>query len=130
MAFDPGRRIGVAWVDAVGALLCGRVIDADALGAVVVPAGARVVSGNGTGSRALLTALVARGLRPERIDEVGTSELARALYWRSHDAVGLQRWLPAGLRTPPRPIDDFAAYAIALRALGLEGATTARAPRR
>jgi hypothetical protein len=30
------------------------------------------------------------------------------------------RLVPPGMRAPPRPIDDYAAYAIALRWLGVQ----------
>jgi hypothetical protein len=119
VAFDPGRRIGVAWVDAHGRRLHGTIIEVAELDAVAVPATARVVVGDGTGCRALAAELSARGWQAERIDEVGTSERARALYWRDHGARGVGRLVPLGMRSPPRPIDDYAAYAIALRALSL-----------
>lgn len=118
VAFDPGRHVGVAWVTAGGSLLLGAVIELDEVARVAVPAGARVVLGDGTGSRALAAALRGRGLCPELVDETGTSEMARLLYWRRYPPRGVGRLVPVGLRVPPRPIDDFAAYAIALRVLG------------
>lgn len=130
VAFDPGRRIGVAWVDAQGRRLHGAIVEVAALADVPVPAGARVVLGDGTGSRALAAALTALSLRPEYVDELETSEHARALYWRDHAPRGAGRLVPKGLRTPPRPIDDYAAYAIALRALALAPPTRRRASRR
>ena len=125
VAFDPGRHVGVAWVTAGGSLLASAVVSIDDLGQIAVPTGARVVLGDGTGSRALAAALGDLGLRPETVDERGTSELARLLYWRRHPPRGMLRLVPVGLRVPPRPIDDFAAYAIALRAL--ESAATREA---
>jgi hypothetical protein len=118
VAFDPGLRLGVAWVTAGGGLLWSAVIAAEDLGRVAVPVDARVVLGDGTGSRALAAALRGLGLHPEAVDERGTSEHARVLYWRRHPPRGVGRLVPVGLRVPPRAIDDFAAYAIALRALG------------
>ena len=120
VAFDPGRHVGVAWVTAGGSLLFGAVIALDDVPRVAVPAGARVLLGDGTGSRALAAALRGLGLRPELVDETGTSEMARLLYWRRHPPRGMGRLVPLGLRLPPRAIDDFAAYAIALRVLGSE----------
>jgi len=120
VAFDPGRHVGVAWVTAGGSLLFGAVITLDALARVAVPSGARVLLGDGTGSRALAAALRGRGLCPELVDETGTSEMARLLYWRRHPPRGVGRLVPLGMRLPPRTIDDFAAYAIALRVLGSE----------
>jgi hypothetical protein len=118
VAFDPGRHVGVAWVTAGGSLLHGAIVGLADLPHLPVPAGARVVAGDGTGSRALAAGLAELGVVAERIDETGTSEVARLLYWRRHPARGVHRLVPLGLRVPPRPIDDFAAYAIALRALG------------
>lgn len=120
VAFDPGRHVGVAWVTAGGSLLWGAVIAVDDLPQVAVPAGARVLLGDGTGSRALASALRGLGLHPELVDETGTSEMGRLLYWRRHPPRGVGRLVPLGLRLPPRTIDDFAAYAIALRVLGSE----------
>jgi len=120
VAFDPGRHIGVAWLTAGGSLLFGAVITLDELARAAVPAGARVLLGDGTGSRELAAALRGRGLCPELVDETGTSEMARLLYWRRHPPRGVGRLVPLGMRVPPRPIDDFAAYAIALRVLGSE----------
>ena len=49
------------------------------------------------------------------VDERGTTLEARDLYWRLHRPAWWQRLLPRGLRVPPRPLDDLAAWAIALR---------------
>ncbi len=118
VAFDPGRRVGIAWVSPGGSLLRHAVIGSAELPRVPVPADARVVIGDGTGSRALAAALRALGFDPELVDEAGTSEIGRMLYWRRHPPRGIGRLVPLGLRVPPRPVDDFAAYAIALRVLG------------
>ncbi len=120
VAFDPGRHVGVAWVSDGGSLLHSVVITAQELARVAVPPRARVLLGDGTGSRALGAALRGLGLAPELVDETDTSETARLLYWRRYPPRGVARLVPVGLRVPPRPIDDFAAYAIALRVLGDE----------
>ncbi len=117
VGLDPGRRIGVAWVSADGTLLGSAIVELTELQRLPLPSGAQVVLGDGTGSRALAAALAALGVEAEPIDETGSSEEGRRLYWRRHPARGIARLLPPGLRSPPRPIDDFAAYAIALRAL-------------
>jgi hypothetical protein len=115
---DPGLRVGLAWVDAAGALLAGEVTDAAGLGRLEVPAGVVVALGNGTGMRAARAALDRPGRILVVVDEHATSEEGRRLYWRDHPARGWRRWLPPGLRVPPRSLDDYAAYAIALRWLG------------
>ncbi len=118
VALDPGKRLGVAWVSAGGSLLRGAIVALEDLPRVPLPPGARVVQGDGTGSQALAAALRELGVCSERVDETGTSELGRLLYWRRHPPRGIGRLVPLGMRVPPRPIDDFAAYAIALRVLG------------
>jgi len=54
-----------------------------------------------------------------RVDERGTTLEARTLYWRLHSPSWWQRLLPRTLWVPPRPLDDLAAWAIAMR--GMDG---------
>lgn len=119
-AFDPGKNVGYALVDDEGVLLARRVMRLEDVPTLSWPERTRVVIGAGTGSGALRDLLAERGVAAELVDEQGTSERARSLWRRSEPARGLARWLPAGLRSPERPIDDYAAWAIALRYLGLE----------
>lgn len=118
LGVDPGRRVGLAWVDAGGRLLRAEVVDEAALARLRVAPGVVVAVGDGTGSSSVCAALARAGLRPVLVDERATSEEGRRLYWRDHPARGWRRLIPAGLRVPPRPLDDYAAYAIALRWLG------------
>jgi hypothetical protein len=118
---DPGRNVGLAWVDARGALLRAEVVDEAALARLTVAAGVVVALGSGTGSRAARTRLEEAGLTVALVDERATTEEGRRLYWRCHPARGWRRWLPVGLRPPPAAIDAYAAYAIALRWLAAEG---------
>lgn len=124
VALDPGRNLGVAWVRADGTLERALITDLAALGGLELPAGAVLVVGDGTGSAAVQEALRRRGVPFEVVDERDTTLEARALYFRDHPPRGLARLLPPGLRSPPRPVDDYAAYAIALRWLGLAAAPT------
>lgn len=126
IAFDPGRNIGYARVSDDGRLLEHGIVDLARVDGVAIPAGVRVVVGDGTGSRALQARLRARGTSFEVHDERGTSLEGRRLYLREHPPRGLGRLLPPGMRSAPGPIDDYAAYALALRVLA--GATP-RAPR-
>jgi len=122
VAFDPGRNLGVAYVSAAGELLEGLVLESARLEAVTVPEGARVLVGDGTGSAELVAALRERGLEAELVPEEGTSLEARALYYQANEPRGLARLVPTGMRVPPVLIDDYAAYAIALRWLRAQGA--------
>lgn len=48
-------------------------------------------------------------------DEYGTTLAARKIYFSMHPPRGLKKLLPLSLQTPPRDIDDLAAYAIILK---------------
>ncbi|MEJ2288511.1 MAG: hypothetical protein P8Y02_07675 [Deinococcales bacterium] len=115
LAFDPGRNLGAAWVRFDGTLVRLAVLGPDDLERLVLPSDAVVVVGDGTGSAGVVERLRARGLDPLLVDEQDTTLIARDLYFRDHPPHGLARLLPPGMRAPPRPIDDYAAYAIALR---------------
>lgn len=120
VAFDPGKNVGVAYVSQAGELLDHLIVELDAVPALAVPAGAQVVVGGGTGSRKLAATLRAVGHEPEVIDEASTTIEARVLYYLHNPPRGLTRLLPRGMRSPPVQLDDFAAYAIALRWLTVQ----------
>ena len=130
-AFDPGRNVGHALVDGEGRLHRREVLALGDVATLELPAGAEVVIGGGTGRRVLREALRARGFTPHEVDERDTSLHARELWRHAVPPRGLARLLPPGLRSPPGPIDDYAAWAIALRYLGLEESEqrNARAPK-
>ncbi|HEX5324794.1 MAG TPA: hypothetical protein VFW40_13485 [Capsulimonadaceae bacterium] len=80
---------------------------------------AEIVIGSGTGSPALIDAL--QKALPDRlihkVDERDTSRHARERYCRENPARGLRRLLPAGLRSPEEPYDDYVAVLLAERFL-------------
>lgn len=115
VAFDPGRNVGVAYVGEDGRLQRRVIVTLETVDRLDVPVGAVVLVGDGTGSRALCARLEALGVNVQTVAEQGTSLQARELYYRDHPARGLTRLLPVGMRSPPVGIDDYAAYAIALR---------------
>ena len=117
-ALDPGKNVGYALVDAEGRLLDSAVIPLSRIHAHEFPDGATIIVGDGTGSYAVQNILARRNLRVERVDERGSSLEGRTLYFRDHPPRLPWRLLPRGLWWPPRTIDDYAAYAIALRYLG------------
>lgn len=120
LALDPGRNIGVAYVDRQGRLQQRAIIDLGALKTLDF-SGVTVVIGSGTGSRAIQDVLVKLGVSFVVLDETATTLEARELYFRDHPPRGLWRLVPRGLRAPPCNIDDYAAYAIALRYLQRNG---------
>lgn len=115
VAFDPGRNVGVAYVGEDGALRRRAIVTLEEVDRLDVPDDAVVVVGDGTGSAALCARLESRGLVVRTVAEEGTSLEARELYYREHPVTGWARLLPVGMRAPPVAIDDYAAYAIALR---------------
>lgn len=68
-----------------------------------------VVLGNGTGSQQWHAQLSALGLAVAVVDEHGSTLAARGRYWQLWPPRGWRRLLPAGLRLPPRDLDDLAA---------------------
>jgi hypothetical protein len=116
-AFDPGRNVGFALVSGEGRLLRNAVLRLEQVADLPLPADARVLVGGGTGRRDVRRALEARGRRVIEVDERDTTLRARELWRRTVAPRGLGRFLPPALRIPPGPIDDFAAWAIALRYL-------------
>ena len=126
VAFDPGRNVGVAYVTPAGELVRTLVVSPEEAPTVQVPAGATVLVGDGTGSAALAAALRGAGHDPVLVPEEGTTLEARELYFRDHPPGLLMRLLPPGMRSPGRPLDDYAAYAIALRYLAAAGSVSPR----
>jgi hypothetical protein len=125
-ALDPGRsKCGLVRTDAhrsqivvaqvlapQAALACLRQWQSEA------PVGLLLL-GAGTGSAPWRTSL--KGLVEfELIEEGGTTLAARRRYWQLVPARGWRRWLPQGLRQPPRDWDDVVAQVLLERWLGRE----------
>lgn len=118
VGFDPGKRLGVAHVNDRGGLERAEIILFEELALYPLPEGALLLVGDGTGTARVQEVLKQRGLPFVVVDETGTTLEARTLYFRDHSPPFWMRLLPRGLWSPPRPIDDYAAYAIVLRHLG------------
>jgi hypothetical protein len=118
IALDPGQNLGIAFVEEdTGRLLWCEVITLEGLRTLDVPPNSSFVVGDGTGHEKVLQVLRERGFAYTVVDEVGTTLEARTLYFNDHPPKGLLRFLPRGLWAAPRNLDDYAAYAIALRHL-------------
>lgn len=80
---------------------------------------ARVIVGDQTTGREVAAEI--RAACPEvsvqLVSEAQTTLEARHLYWQDHPPGCWLRCLPAGMRLPPRPVDDYAALALARRYL-------------
>jgi hypothetical protein len=120
IALDPGQNLGIAFVEDdkdPGRLLWSEVITLEGLKTLDVPPDSQFVVGNGTGYEKVLGVLRERDLPYYVVDEQGTTLEARLLYFRDHPPKGLLRLLPKSMWAAPRNLDDYAAYAIALRYL-------------
>lgn len=123
LSIDPGRaKHGIAVVDFDG----GRVLEHsiresteihDYLPALLsrYPEISVIVLGNGTGSKIAndLLQTLHVDIPMVLIDKSGSSERARARYCAEHPPKGWQRLLPAGMRSPTCPYDDYAAIVLA-----------------
>jgi RNase H-fold protein (predicted Holliday junction resolvase) len=81
-----------------------------------------IILGTGTGSKKIEEQL--KNYYPElRIiltEEKFTTLKARDLYWKLHSPSGFRSFFPVSLLTPPRDIDDLAAWAIVLHKIEIE----------
>jgi len=85
---------------------------------------AEVIVGEGTGGPAVMAAL--REARPDQmltvVAEHESTRRARERYLREHPAPWWQRLMPAGMRVPPRAVDDYAAVILGEEHLARTGA--------
>lgn len=122
VAVDPGLgKCGVAVVCASGTVLEQRIVPRGELASAVLDAVARhspvaVVIGDRTGSRdARLELETALQRTLVVVEEHETTLHSRARYYKDHPRRGLLKFLPEGLFTPPRPLDDYAAVILGER---------------
>ncbi len=128
LAIDPGRaKCGLAVVrgplapGAASVCLARRVVETARLTREVAallalwPETERILLGNATHSATLRKALAAAvpSLPIALVDEHGTSARARLRYNQENPAPGWRRLLPATMRTPEVPYDDYAALLLA-----------------
>jgi RNase H-fold protein (predicted Holliday junction resolvase) len=125
LGLDPGRdKCGVAVMNSSQEVEYHQVIDAAKAIATLQQltqtyAIDLIVMGDGTTSRAwqqeiesnILTVAVTT------INETNSTLEARDRYWMMYPPQGLQRLIPQGLRTPPRPVDDIVAIILIERYL-------------
>lgn len=77
----------------------------------------QVFLGNGTGGNLFRSSLSEDFPEVVVVDERNSTLDARSIYWNLHPPRGWRRVLPLSLQTPPRPVDDLAAYGIALKGM-------------
>ncbi len=123
--FDPGKdKCGLAIVSSVGEPIRHEVIPADqALQTLQDWQKSHsiqiLILGDQTGSKVWRSRIieVLPDLQIIAIDERYSSQEARDRYWKMYPVQGLQRLVPQGMRTPPRPIDDLVAIILVERYL-------------
>ncbi|MEG4455551.1 pre-16S rRNA-processing nuclease YqgF [Microcoleus sp. N9_A1] len=64
-----------------------------------------------------LTQSLSPALKIVQIDERYSSLEAKERYWQMYPPTGLDRLIPKGMRTPPRPVDDIVAIVLIERYL-------------
>jgi RNase H-fold protein (predicted Holliday junction resolvase) len=122
---DPGHsKCGVAAVTAEGEVLSLAVVETDRVGltaaALAHTHGADViVLGSRTGAPRAWELIHAAdpALTIAEVEEDMSTLEARDRYWEDNPPGCLMRLIPAGLRTPPEPYDDWAAVVLAERYL-------------
>ena len=123
LGIDPGRdKTGLALVNSRGKLVQIQVVPTKMVSKILpdLAAGAGIlVIGDGTTSGTMQQ--LVRDLLPGKelvvIDETGSTEAARPLYWQENPPAGWRKLVPRGLLVPPGPMDGYAAAILALRFL-------------
>lgn len=115
---DPGReKCGVAVLSREADVLEQAIVGPDEVLPMIrrweAQGACLVVVGSGTGSTELCRRLRDLASTVELVPEENTSAEGRKRYLREHPPRGWRRLIPAGLRYPDRPYDDFVAILIA-----------------
>lgn len=78
-----------------------------------------LVIGQGSFGDALARDLACLELKIETVfvPEKNSTREARKLYWQDNQPEGFWKFIPTSLRTPPRPVDDYAAVVLGKRHL-------------
>jgi RNase H-fold protein (predicted Holliday junction resolvase) len=126
LGFDPGRqKCGIAILGLDRALLYGEVVPADAAIATIESLRQQfpisiLVMGDQTTAKEWKHRLQTELADPMRImfvDERYSTLEARDRYWQMYPPKGMNRLIPKGMRTVPRPIDDIVAILLIERYL-------------
>ncbi len=125
VGFDPGKdKCGIAIVTLDGNPIRHEVIPSDIVittlqGWIQTHGIQALILGDQTGSKQWRSRIIEAlpDLKIATIDERFSSQEARDRYWQMYPAQGLQKLVPLGMRTPPRPIDDIVAIILVERYL-------------
>ena len=127
LGFDPGRdKCGLA-IAKKDRILYHQVVDSESAIAIIQQLlkdyGANlIVMGDGTTSKdwgKKIKDNSGENLSVVTVNERNSTLEARDRYWMMYPPKGLQRIIPAGLRVPPRPVDDIVAILLIERYLNV-----------
>ena len=127
LGFDPGRdKCGLA-IAKEDRILYHQVVDSESAIAIIQQLlkdyGANlIVMGDGTTSKdwgKKIKDNSGENLSVVTVNERNSTLEARDRYWMMYPPKGLQRIIPAGLRVPPRPVDDIVAILLIERYLNV-----------
>ncbi len=127
LGFDPGRdKCGVAVMQSNLTVLCHQVIDSLQAIATIKQLAQEyavnlIVMGDGTTSEDWQRQIESNlsNISVITVNEQNSTLQARDRYWVMYPPKRLQRLIPQGLRTPPRPVDDIVAILLIERYLSL-----------
>lgn len=125
LGLDPGRdKCGVAVIDGKQKVLYHQVIDSKQAIAIIQQlvrqyAVNLIVMGNGTTSKAWQQQIESdlSNVSIVTVNEANSTLEARDRYWIMYPPKRIERLIPQGLRTPPRPVDDIVAILLIERYL-------------
>jgi RNase H-fold protein (predicted Holliday junction resolvase) len=125
LGLDPGRdKCGIAVINSQKTVIYHQVIDSAKAIATIKQLAHKyaidlIVIGDGTTSKAWQQQLESNllDLSVTTVNETNSTLEARDRYWIMYPPQGLQRLIPQGLRTPPRPVDDLVAIILIERYL-------------
>jgi RNase H-fold protein (predicted Holliday junction resolvase) len=123
LGLDPGRdKCGLALINSKQEAVYHQVIDSAKAIATIKQLAQKylidlIVMGDGTTSKAWQQQLESNllNLPVTTVNETNSTLEARDRYWIMYPPQGLQRLIPQGLRTPPRPVDDLVAIILVER---------------
>jgi RNase H-fold protein (predicted Holliday junction resolvase) len=125
LGLDPGRdKCGVAVINSQQEVIYHQVINSAKAIAIIQQLVQKyainlIVMGDGTTSKTWQQQIESNVpmVVVTTINETNSTLEARDRYWVMYPPTGLQRLIPQGLRTPPRPVDDLVAIILLERYL-------------
>ncbi|MEG4940498.1 pre-16S rRNA-processing nuclease YqgF [Microcoleus sp. F4-D5] len=126
LGFDPGKdKCGIAVMSTDNNVFYHQVIPSESAISTIQSVCEQfsielLVLGDQTTSKSWkqkLTQSLSPALKIVQVDERYSSLEARERYWQMYPPTGLDRLIPKGMRTPPRPVDDIVAIVLIERYL-------------